>query len=344
MGSPLSPLLAEIFMSKFEEEFLKSDFAVNIFFWFRYVDDILVCFTGSDSQLTAVLDHLNSIHNKINFTIEKEENNSINFLDLKILKENNSLKFDIFRKPTFTDVTIPKTSVHPMSHKLAAYGSMVHRAFFTPLDQGRRERELDTIRSIAVNNGFSKADINRIIRKKQKNIIRSKVYPSTNQKDNKFLGLTFFGPISNKIANVLRKGVNKIVAFRTDRKLSQVFFNAKHKIDKRKKSGVYRLTCEECNACYIGQTGRNFDIRYKEHHTSFRLNKRTSNFSNHFLDSGHSFPDITNLEILHCERKGRKLDCLESIEIYKHNKSPIYCLLNVQIVFKLSVLFGSLKQ
>jgi len=31
------------------------------------------------------------------------------------------------------------------------------------------------------------------------------------------------------------------------------------------KSGMYKLNCCHCNAVYVGQTQRNFEIRYKEH-------------------------------------------------------------------------------
>lgn len=70
MGSPLSPLLAQIFMSDFEESILNAPFTKNISFWYRYVDDILVGFTGTKDELTQTLKHLNSLHPKIKFTLE----------------------------------------------------------------------------------------------------------------------------------------------------------------------------------------------------------------------------------------------------------------------------------
>ena len=43
----------------------------------------------------------------LNFTLEQEQGNRINSLDLTIMKDENKLTFDIFRKPTTTDVIIP---------------------------------------------------------------------------------------------------------------------------------------------------------------------------------------------------------------------------------------------
>jgi hypothetical protein len=34
-------------------------------------------------------------------------------------------------------------------------------------------------------------------------------------------------------------------------------------------SGAYRLSCPDCNKAYVGQTGRRFSTRYKEHKTAF---------------------------------------------------------------------------
>ena len=68
MGSPLSPLLAEIYMSHLEDEILSPQnvFFNNIKFWKRYVDDILVVWSGSERQIelfTNYLNSQNSVHN-----------------------------------------------------------------------------------------------------------------------------------------------------------------------------------------------------------------------------------------------------------------------------------------
>jgi hypothetical protein len=62
-----------------------------------------------------VLNDFNSAITNMNFTLEKEEN-KINFLS----KEHDSLSFEIYRKPTTTDVIIPNDSCHPREHKTAA--------------------------------------------------------------------------------------------------------------------------------------------------------------------------------------------------------------------------------
>ena len=73
MGSPLSPLLTEIYMAHFEETIFYSNSTLikNIHFWCRYVDDVFCIWTGTERQLHQFLNFLNDINHKIQFTIEK---------------------------------------------------------------------------------------------------------------------------------------------------------------------------------------------------------------------------------------------------------------------------------
>jgi transposase-like protein len=41
-------------------------------------------------------------------------------------------------------------------------------------------------------------------------------------------------------------------------------------LDKYTCSGVYKLTCPDCNKAYTGQTGRSFAERYKEYKYAFK--------------------------------------------------------------------------
>jgi len=67
-----------------------------------------------------VLEYFNNIVPSMKFTSEKEQNNKINFLDITITKNHEGLSFEIYRKPTATDIIIPNGSCHPREHKSAA--------------------------------------------------------------------------------------------------------------------------------------------------------------------------------------------------------------------------------
>ena len=55
---------------------------------------------------------------------------------------------------------------------------------------------------------------------------------------------------------------NLKISFKSHQNLGNILFNAKEKTNSLMKSGIYKLNCCNCNAVYIGQTQRNFKIRY----------------------------------------------------------------------------------
>jgi len=89
MGSPLAPLVVEVFMDAFEREIFDSGsgLILNIRYWHRYVDGVLCMWSGSISELHDFLNLLNSKHSNIKFTIEVG-GNTINFLDLSISRQD----------------------------------------------------------------------------------------------------------------------------------------------------------------------------------------------------------------------------------------------------------------
>ena len=103
MGSPLSPIVANIYMENLEVEAITS--APNPpQFWKRYVDDT---FTNLPSSIKAeFLEHLNSIDQQIQFTVENQrEDGAMPFLDILVSPgRDGSLSTSVYRKPTHTDL------------------------------------------------------------------------------------------------------------------------------------------------------------------------------------------------------------------------------------------------
>lgn len=56
--------------------------------------------------------------------------------------QNYTYNFEIYRKPTATDIVIPFSSCHPISHKVAAFNQFLHRAFSIPLKELQFQRKL----------------------------------------------------------------------------------------------------------------------------------------------------------------------------------------------------------
>lgn len=69
MGSSVSSLLANAFMSHLEHKTLHSKLAKELVkLWFRYENDIVTSFRGAQTQINAFLNFLNSLYPKIKFT------------------------------------------------------------------------------------------------------------------------------------------------------------------------------------------------------------------------------------------------------------------------------------
>ena len=71
-------------------------------FYLRYVDDILAAFDNEQDSLNF-LNFLNNRHPNIKFTIEKQINHSIAFLDVFISGINNqNITLQTYHKSTYT--------------------------------------------------------------------------------------------------------------------------------------------------------------------------------------------------------------------------------------------------
>ena len=101
MGSPLGPVLANIFMCHFEEKWRITQNSARPTIWFKYVDDVFTLFKTKDSA-NKLLQFLNNCHNNIKFAIEFEENSQIYFLDILLKHNQHNFSTSIFRKRTFT--------------------------------------------------------------------------------------------------------------------------------------------------------------------------------------------------------------------------------------------------
>ena len=122
MGSPVSPVIANIYMGYFEFLAIPSSPAL-IKWWFRYVDDVHSA--TRKGQVNQLQEHLNSIDPHIKFTIELPGTDGLPFLDTLTKPTPNSIESTVYRKPSHTDRYLrlqlkpphfSKTICYPHSH------------------------------------------------------------------------------------------------------------------------------------------------------------------------------------------------------------------------------------
>lgn len=274
--------------------------------------------------------------------------NKMNFLDLTIYKEENKHMFKIFRKETQSDLVIPKNSHHPWQHKSASFRSMVYRLINIPMKKTHYEEERNTIKSIAMNNGYKANMIDKIIKKMQK---KPKSVMKSNTEKEKYICLPYNSVLNKSIRKTFTKS-NYKVSYKTKNnsfKIIQNLSNAKNQNSKNiyEKSGIYKIKCSDCSKFYIGQTGRNFKCRFREHIQAIKSNNRTSQkstFAEHILQTQHGYKNIThNMEILNISQKGEKMNTLEDFQIYIHKKQEQTNILNLMQIENINPIFEKIN-
>ena len=127
MGSPLSPVVAGLFMKDFEQTALvTADREPKL--WLRYVDDTFIIWPHGRTQLVTFLDHLNGLSEKIQFTMEIEEENQLPFLDVLVRRNENTLTTSVFHKKTHTDRYLHFRSHHHPPVKTSVVSCLKSRA------------------------------------------------------------------------------------------------------------------------------------------------------------------------------------------------------------------------
>ena len=116
----------------------------------------------------------------------------------------------------------------------------------------------------------------------------------------------------------------------------------KDQIPIKQKCGVYRLRCNVCPKEYIGQTGRSFDARIKEHVACIKYQRDVSSFAVHINEDKHNFDPEHNVEFLHYIPKGFRLNVAENMEIFLSKKGGHN--LNEQVQFGSNLLFGAISE
>jgi hypothetical protein len=143
MGSPLSGTIAEVFLQHYEQLYVKHlPEKRAITFYTRYMDDILIIFDSSKTTTNEIQEQTKNIHKSLELKLNRESNNSIEYLDLLVTRQTDQLEIDIYRKPTTTDLTIHVTSNQPPEHKQATYRYYLHKLNTLPLtiDQKKKKK------------------------------------------------------------------------------------------------------------------------------------------------------------------------------------------------------------
>jgi hypothetical protein len=168
MGAPSSAHLSEIYLQHLEHNQILDLLIKNkIIAYHRYADDILLVYNTLHTDINKTLIEFNIIHHKIQFTIEEEINNQINFLHLFISRTPNCLQFGIFRKPMATDAMIHNKSCHPTEHKISDTNYLINIIVTYPISECNKNKENQIIDHLLKVNGYHHLNTADLIRRRK---------------------------------------------------------------------------------------------------------------------------------------------------------------------------------
>ena len=119
MGTPFAVTAANAFMLRHEKNIV-NQYSQYLQLYKRFIDDIIVVWTGPRDLLLEFINALNTKDDRIKITFDISDS-SIPFLDLLLFKdrEKNTIQFCTFQKPLNKYLYIPFESFHPASNKRA---------------------------------------------------------------------------------------------------------------------------------------------------------------------------------------------------------------------------------
>jgi len=327
MGSPLSAILANTYLSHYEIQWLnKCPETFKPSHYKRYMDDTFLLFK-EQHQVKPFLDFLNKQLPNINFTAEQETEGSLPFLDLLITKDNLQINTSIYRKKTNTTLGINFFSHIPLLYKLNAIKIFIYRAYHLSSSYLALNTEFDYLGEFFLKNAFNLDTVYQL----QQNFLNKIYHPSINNitvpKQTVYLKLPYFEQIFHKLKrnliSTLQKNYPQIdfrLVFYNSFSIKN-FCNHKDSIPKFLRSGVvYEFTCGDCSVSYIGSTSRQLQARFSEHKgLSYRSNLPLNNppnssIYNHCHNNKHNL-DADCFKILNNHNQPDSLRILESLAI-----------------------------
>ena len=249
-------------------------------------------------KLTELHQYLNTVDPNIEFTMEEAgADGGVPFLDTYCTVDNHgAITTKVYRKPTHTDLYLNWDSHHPLSAKISVVNTLFYRAEVVCSDKDSLEAEQSHLREVLTANGYPPWAIQRGI-----NLIRRRPSRQSDRTDSGvkkqykgFLVVPYVQGLSEPYKRLLEK-VGIQVYFKGANMLKTKLVHPKDKDPKPKKSNcVYSISCTvpDCDAKYIGETGRTLEERYKDHTSSAQ-----SALYQHSQNTGHALPDILDDEV-----------------------------------------------
>ena len=204
MGLPLAPCMANAFLSAHEINWLHDcPDSFKPLFYRRYVDDTFAIF-NSEENANRFVNYLNGKHPNMQFTLEKEDQNRISFLDILVTKSEGSFQTTVYRKPTYTGVGLHYFSFTDKLFKINVIKTLLERAFKICSGYNDLHEELMKLKDYFKRNGYPIGLIENMIKKFMDRSYERNTTVATVNKMVKYIKLPYYGTSSFKIRKELK--------------------------------------------------------------------------------------------------------------------------------------------
>lgn len=314
MGNPLSPTIADIVLDALLDtaiDKLNSD-NVKIKYIAKYVDDIFAIIDKNDSEI--ILTTLNSYHNRVQFTVEMENNGEIPYLDMTIIRDDERLITNWYTKATSSGRMINYHSTQPQQMKLNTALNLIKKVNHISDDKYKKEN-IRKVKEILTKNNYPENIINSLINRPQN--------PNNNEpnKPTTFFSVPYIPRLTeSQILKTITKDDNTSFAHKSNQTIQKLFSKKTTTIDKLNQNNVvYEIKCkgnvnETCGKVYVGTTKRMLSVRVNEHAADIKNGREKTALSQHIKEKHHA-ADFENIKILDREKRYNTRYTLESLRI-----------------------------
>ena len=115
MGGPVSSTTAEIYMQSYERSAITTALHPPKI-WERFVDGLYSILKRT--HLENFFHHINNLHQNIKFTMEKESNGELAFLETLLKRNNGEISVLVYRKPTHTNTYTTALTAKQVARKV----------------------------------------------------------------------------------------------------------------------------------------------------------------------------------------------------------------------------------
>ena len=191
-----------------------------ILLWLRYIDDILE--VVKKDQVQQLTDHVNQVDKSgcIKFTCAQESEGSLAFLDIQIIKKDDSVKLLVYRKPTHTDQYLNYQSHHPLHQKLGVIRTLFDRKDLIVTEEEDKIVQEKKVQDVLQMCGYPDGTFEKVKQQKQ-SVKQKKAFKKNDANKSKgMVVLPYVKGVSEKVYKIL-KSYNISTALRPHKTLRE---------------------------------------------------------------------------------------------------------------------------